>query len=593
MSGQATAAQIIAGRYRIAARIGSGGMGEVFRARDQVLGRTVAIKVLPEELAARPGFVERFRAEAKAAARLSHPNAVQVHDWGADEGSYFMVMEYVRGRTLREVLAARGRVEPAQAAAIIGQLLAALDAAHGSGLVHRDVKPENVLVTVGGEVKVTDFGIARIAEGAATSGDMLGTVSYAAPEQIRGEAVDARADLYAAGCVLYELVTGSPPFEGDVAHVLNEHLTARVPAPSVEYPEAAPLDRVVAAATARDPAGRYPSAAAMRADLEEAARSLPAAPPLPELASELTSVVAAETEETMMAPARRKRRKWPYVLAALLALIVAAVAMLVRPVPKVTGLRQDAALARLHRAGLKASVRSDFSETDPAGVVIAAHPPFGPFGLRAAKVALTVSRGPDIRQIPDVRTKSLADAEKLIADNGLPVGEKISVFSSDPAYPSGTVTDQDPKPKAVKPGVPVNLYVSKGPEMVMVAPVTGTVFSQAEAALKGAGFTVTRTEAYSDSVSAETVVDQTPKPGASVQKGSAVALVVSIGPQPFPMPKVVGAACAAAKTQLEALGLTVTVTSRSGTCTSNTVLIQDPPDGNSVKKGGTATLFVP
>src|SRR5947209_19819265 len=180
-------------------------MGEVFRARDQVLGRTVAVKVLPQELAARPGFVERFRAEAQAAARLSHPNAVQVHDWGSSEGSYFMVMEYVRGRTLREVLAARGRLRPAQAAAVLGQLLAALEAAHASALVHRDVKPENVLLTAAGDVKVTDFGISRMAEvgvplgqkrGAATSSDMLGTASYVSPEQIRGEAVDGRADLY-------------------------------------------------------------------------------------------------------------------------------------------------------------------------------------------------------------------------------------------------------------------------------------------------------------------------------------------------------------------------------------------------------------
>src|SRR5258708_7551828 len=216
---QTTASEIIAGRYRVAARIGSGGMGEVFRARDQVLGRTVAVKVLPEELAARQGFVERFRAEAQAAARLSHPNAVQVYDWGSSDGSYFMVMEYVRGRTLREVLAARGRVEPAQAAALMGQLLAALEAAHDSGLVHRDVKPENVLLTATGDVKVADFGISRMAEGAATSSDMVGTASYAAPEQIRGEAVDGRADLYAAGGGLYELLGGAPPFEGNAAPV--------------------------------------------------------------------------------------------------------------------------------------------------------------------------------------------------------------------------------------------------------------------------------------------------------------------------------------------------------------------------------------
>src|SRR5437763_11461375 len=390
---QTTATDVIAGRYRVAARIGSGGMGEVFRARDQVLGRTVAVKVLPQELAARPGFVERFRAEAQAAARLSHPNAVQVHDWGSSDGSYFMVMEYVRGRTLREVLAARGRLQPAQAAVVVGQLLAALEAAHASGLVHRDVKPENVLLTAAGDVKVTDFGISRMAEvGAplgqkgvgvpvgqrrvATSSDLLGTASYVSPEQIRGDPVDARTDLYAAGCVLYELLCGAPPFEGNVAHVLHEHLTGRVPDPSVEVPEAAPLDAVVAMSTAPDPAARYPSAAAMRTALAEAAASLPQAPPLSELASEITSMVVTETQETMVSPLRRRRRRrWPLLVALLLVLVVGAGAVMLRPVPRVTGLRRVEAVAELREAGLHSRAGMAFDDTVPAGTVIGARPP--------------------------------------------------------------------------------------------------------------------------------------------------------------------------------------------------------------------------
>jgi beta-lactam-binding protein with PASTA domain len=588
--GQATAAQVIAGRYRVAARIGSGGMGQVFRARDQVLGRTVAIKVLPEELAARPGFVERFRAEAKAAARLSHPNVVQVHDWGGSDGSYYMVMEYVRGRTLREILAARGRVEPAQAAAITGQLLAALESAHASGVVHRDVKPENVLVTAGGDVKVADFGIARIAEGASvTSGELIGTASYAAPEQIRGEAVDGRADLYAAGCVLYELVCGSPPFEGSVAHVLHEHLTARVPGPSLEVPEAAPLDRVVATGTDPDPARRYPSAASMRSDLEEAARSLPEAPPLPELASELTSEVATETQETMMGPPRRQRRRWPMVLAALLALVVAAVAVMVRPVPKVAGQPQAVAVSRLRRAGLRASVHPQFSDTVGAGLVIAARSPFGPIGIRGAEVALTVSKGQDLRQVPDVHGWLLPDAVKAIRRARLPEPQVTETYA--PAK-AGTVIDQDPKPEAVRPGTLVNLTVSRGPEMVTVPVVTQTTYAQAQATLKNAGLSAARQEVDNDAAP-ETVLTQSPPPEASVPKGSSVTLTVSVGPPPFPMPNLEGTSCAAARSQLESAGLVVTVTSRSGGCSSNQVLLQDPPSGISVRKGSAATIYVP
>lgn len=592
---QTAAAQVIAGRYRVAARIGSGGMGEVFRARDQVLGRTVAVKVLPEELAAKSGFVERFRAEAQAAARLSHPNAVQIHDWGSSDGSYFMVMEYVRGRSLREILAARGSVEPAQAAAILSQLLAGLEAAHASGLVHRDVKPENVLVTAGGEVKVTDFGISRMAEAAsATSGDMLGTATYAAPEQIRGEAVDGRADLYAAGCVLYELVCGSPPFEGNVAHILHAHLTARVPPPSVECPEAAPLDRVVAKSTDPDPAARYASAAAMRAGLEQAAADLPAAPPLSELASEITSVVATESHETMLTPmGAPRRRRWPLVPALLLVILLGAGAVLLRPVPKVVGLPQPAAASRLRRAGLHPALVSAHDDNAAPGTVFRATQPFsvGPLGLRGSTVRITVSTGPDVRQLPQVEGLDLAAAQKAIRDARLPDPIVEVVFD---ASKPGTVVHQEPRPQAVRPGNLVTLSVSKGPEMVNVPQVTGTVFAQAQATLQTGGLTAVRQETYNDAA-AETVLAQAPAPQASIPKGSSVTLTVSIGPQPFAMPNVAGTGvtCAAAKAQLEALGLVVAVTARSGVCATNTVLLQDPLSGISVRKGDTATLYVP
>ena len=604
---QTTATEIIAGRYRVAARIGAGGMGEVFRARDQVLGRTVAVKVLPQELAARPGFVERFRAEAQAAARLSHPNAVQVHDWGSSEGSYFMVMEYVRGRTLREALAARGRLQPAQAAAVLGQLLAALEAAHASGLVHRDVKPENILLTATGDVKVTDFGISRLVEagvplgkkgagvpGRQTSSDLLGTASYVSPEQIRGDPVDARTDLYAAGCVLYELLCGAPPFEGNVAHVLHEHLTGRVPAPSVEVPEAAPLDAVVARSTEADPAARYPSAAAMRTALAEAGASLPDAPPLSELASEITSMVVTETQETMVSPlARRRRRRWPLLVAVLLVLAVGAGAVMLRPVPSVTGLRQAQAVARLHAARLRSRVGTAFDDTVPAGTVIRAHPPFsiGPFGLRGSTVRLTVSLGPDLRQVPLVEGQTLAAARQAIQAARLP--DPVVTEDFNPA-PKGTVVQQLPPPQAVRPGTPITLKVSKGPEMVAVpAVVSGTAYPAASATLTAAGLSAVRQETYNDAP-AETVLGQAPVAGTSVPKGSAVTLTVSIGPQPFAMPNVAGGAtCAAAKAQLEALGLVVTVKSPSGTCSTNPVLLQNPPAGPPVRKGDAATLYVP
>ncbi|MEO7803471.1 MAG: protein kinase, partial [Actinomycetota bacterium] len=216
--------QVIAGRYHLVARIGGGGMGEVFRARDAVLGRTVALKILPRSVASSLVSVERFRREAQAAARISHANVVAVHDWGETEGTYYMVMEYLRGRNLRELLADHGTLETRQACQVIDQVLSALSSAHAEGLVHRDIKPENILISTEGIVKVTDFGIAHVREGTSSTGGILGTVAYIAPEQARGDGVDARADIYASGCVMYELLTGAPVFEGDAARVLYQHL---------------------------------------------------------------------------------------------------------------------------------------------------------------------------------------------------------------------------------------------------------------------------------------------------------------------------------------------------------------------------------
>jgi serine/threonine-protein kinase len=490
---------------------------------------------------------------------------------------------------------------------VLGQLLAALEAAHASGLVHRDVKPENVLLTAAGDVKVTDFGISRMAEagvplgqkgagvpGRQTSSDLLGTASYVSPEQIRGDPVDARTDLYAAGCVLYELLCGAPPFEGNVAHVLHEHLTGRVPAPSVEVPEAAPLDAVVARSTEPDPTARYPSAGAMRTALAEAAASLPEAPALSELASEITSMVVTETQETMVSPLlRRRRRRWPLLVAVLLVLVVGAGAVMLRPVPRVTGLRQAQAVAKLRAARLHSTVGTAFDDTAPAGTVIRARPPFsvGPFGLRGSTVRLTVSLGPDLRQVPLVEGQALAAARQAILAARLP--DPVVTEEFNPA-PKGTVVHQEPPPQAVRPGTPVTLKVSKGPEMVAVPAVaSGTAYPAASGTLTAAGLSAVRQETYNDAP-AETVLGQAPVAGTSVPKGSAVTLTVSVGPQPFAMPNVAnGATCAAAKAQLEALGLVVTVKSPSGMCSANPVLLQNPPAGPPVRKGDGATLYVP
>src|SRR5207344_759900 len=255
----------------ITERIAAGGMGEVYRAQDAVLAREVAIKVLHRSLAGDQGFVDRFRREARAAASLSHPNIVAVYDWGAVDGVYYMVMEYVRGRATRDLLNASGRLEPAQAAEVIRQTLLGLEHAHRQGIVHRDIKPENVLVTTEGVVKVADFGLARAyADGRQTqAGTVTGTVQYLAPEQIRGEPADPRSDLYSLGIVTYELLTGKLPFTGETAmSIAYKHLSDRVPAPSAIEPKAPQeFDGFVASATDRNREMRPESAAQMRGDL--------------------------------------------------------------------------------------------------------------------------------------------------------------------------------------------------------------------------------------------------------------------------------------------------------------------------------------
>lgn len=580
--------ETIANRYHVTARIASGGMGEVYRARDSVLGRTVALKVLPLDLAMKPGFVKRFRAEAQAAARLNHPNVVQVHDWGETDTLYYMVMEYVRGRNLREALANHGRLAPRQACLIIVQVLEALGAAHGRGLVHRDIKPENLLVTLEGKVKVADFGLARAAEEVQTTGGLVGTVAYVAPEQARGLPVDGRTDIYATGCVLYELLTGSQPFEGDAASILNQHLTGRVPAPSADRPEVgAEIDLIVQKATAPDPAERYATALEMRAALEDAVQSTDEAPPLSELTQELTSEVPAEALDTMAPGVRPPRRRLRRLLIATLVIAgIALAAFLVRPakLPDVIGMNDEQAKDRLVQAGFGANLRSVQSDEEE-GKVVDTDPDPGRVIRRGRTVVVEVSRGPAVTEVPVLKGLQHKDALAAIKRAGLDPGRVTYEFSNEKA---DTVLDQTPEPGQVLKGTPINLVLSKGPEMVDALDVRGKFFDEARAALAAAGLRAVRQEVFADPAPGK-VVDQIPPPGV-VAKGSEVRLVVSKGPEPFAMPELKGHPCAEAKGQLEGLGLVVVVNGPE--CSSNRVVDQDPPPGAKVRREQSITLYV-
>lgn len=586
----------IAGRYEIAGRIGSGGMGDVLRAHDKVLGRTVALKILPFDLAIQPGFVDRFRAEAQAVAQIQDANVVQVHDWGQEDETYFMVMEYVRGKNLRQILAATpdGYLHAKQAAQITGQVLGALGAAHDKGVVHRDVKPENVMVATDGRVKVADFGIARVLKRAVVTGGMMGTVAYVSPEQARGEAVDARADVYSTGCMLFELLTGSLPFEGDSAKVLKDHLHNRVPAPSDLMPSVPDnIDRIVLKATSPLREDRYQSAAEMRKVLSAAITSLPEAPPLSDLTGEFTSEDAVDSFSTVVhrTPKKKKRGWLKFLVTLLLVSGLGAGVYFVGPtqVPEIDGVEKVVAQGQIERAGLKGTFREAFSDRTP-GTVIASKPSPGAWTRQGEAVVVSISAGPKLSDVPSVIGMQFESASQAIVDADL----QVVVTRRNDREPLNKVVDQNPKPSTIRSGELVTLVVSDGPAILDIPALSNKPVAEAEKILTDLGFVVAREPVFNAAASG-TVLSHKPAAGEKHPQGTTVKLQVSKGLAPFPMPDVKGKVCSEAKGLLEGLGMKVVTQSSGGgaaTCGGNKVLEQDPLPGGNHKAGQEATLYV-
>ncbi|MEA2460673.1 MAG: eukaryotic-like serine/threonine-protein kinase [Actinomycetota bacterium] len=440
--------ETLSGRYRIISRIAGGGMGEVFRGHDLLLDRAIAVKVLQQSLAHDPELVQRFKAEARAAARLSHPNVVQVHDWGSEHDSiYYMVMEYVAGTDLRDVLVGRGPLPAIRAAAVTASVCDALEAAHARGLIHRDVKPENVLIARDGKVKVADFGIAAIAdvERSHPGGAILGTLRYLSPEQASGEEATMASDIWAAGALLFELLIGSPPQGGTGAELLRRRAVEPPVAPSsleTKLPDA--LDAVVLKACALDPADRYASAGEMaralrHLDLPEE----PDAAPVEEFLAEVTGEVELpDLEVTRFAPRRsmKKRGKGSLVRTAFLAVVlllllgggVKAASAIFGPhdveVPSLKGLSFDAAKARAEAVGLSVDILAQKRNAAvPEGDIISQDPADGVL-LEGKSIGVVVSRGLPLVAVPHLIDLSLKDAEKELRANHLERGEVTERF---------------------------------------------------------------------------------------------------------------------------------------------------------------------
>ena len=604
------------GRYHVADRIAAGGMGEVFRAHDAVLDRRVAIKVLHRSLSGDSGFVERFRREARAAANLSHPNIVAVHDWGAVDGIYYMVMEYVAGRSVREVLNAEGLLAPAQASDVLVQALAALDHAHRQGIVHRDVKPENLMLTRDGVVKVADFGLARAYADAqiTEAGHVTGTVQYLAPEQLLGEPADPRTDLYALGIVAFELLTGRLPFSGETPMAIAyKHIHERVPRPSSRN-EAVPrsLDGWVASITEKERELRPESAAEARRDLQAEVAELPSAPPVGSLVSEVAVIddpsptesrtAGGPTTVTIPRPAKRRRRRVRTILGILLAIVAIVSAAwgtwtYLHPSSRRRALggghapRRGEPGARGRRASFPGSVRADTRSRWRRATSSRCNRPKARRSSRATASRSSPRSARRPVEVPIVLGVPLADAKEPAPRGRSPRWRRDEGLQRAVRRRPGDPPERARPTPRRRSGARSTSWSAAARAPVAVPRVVGATEADATDELQALGFLVTVEEAYSPDVQRGRVISQDPGKGSQLQPGNAVTIVVSLGPEQFAMPSVVGMSRDAAVARLTELGLIVDVAIVPGQGGS-LVVYQEPATGSIVHAGDTVSIFV-
>ncbi|GHH34689.1 Stk1 family PASTA domain-containing Ser/Thr kinase [Streptomyces candidus] len=615
---------LLDGRYRVEARIAVGGMATVYRAVDTRLDRVLALKVMHPALAADASFVDRFIREAKSVARLAHPNVVGVFDQGADGAYVYLAMEYIAGCTLRDVLRERGALQPRAALDILEPVLAALGAAHRAGFVHRDMKPENVLIGDDGRVKVADFGLVRAVDTVTSStGSLLGTVSYLAPEQIEHGTADTRADVYACGVVLYEMLTGTKPHSGGTAaQVLYQHLNKDVPPPSAAVPGLAPeLDGLVGEATARDPEARPFDAVALlglartaRAALGDEQLDLvppQAKPEAPAVGPEERTSVIPRTLPTerhtsrlprpepdpSRATSRRAlptRRGLALVVAAVLLALVGTGVWYINSgqftqVPALLSQSEKDARAKLSAAGLDVKgVERKFSDTVTRGTVMDSDPAPGSRIRHNGSVTLVLSRGPEIVKVPDVKRMPLAKARNELKDAGLAPGVVTRAFSED--VPLGTVISTEPRAGTGRaPDTAVAIVVSKGAPVDMPT-VTGQGVEDATATLEGLGLKVDVAPGQVHSpAEAGKVARQSVPAGTRLGQGERVTLTVSKGPRMVAVPDVLGKQADEAARVLKEAGFQVEV-ERPLLSFSKVIEKQSVSGGSQAPEGSTITV---
>ncbi len=618
--------QVFNGRYELLRHIARGGMAEVYLAHDLMLDRRVALKVLFPELSTDRSFVERFRREAQAAANLSHPNIVSIYDWGEEDGTYFIVMEYLDGRTLSQMIRSEGPLLPDRAADIGADIAAALSFAHQSGVIHRDVKPGNVLISTAGMVKVTDFGIARALNtdsDLTQTGTVMGTATYFSPEQAQGQRLDARSDVYSLGIVLYEMVVGRPPFEGDNPMAVAYKQVREQPVPPRQTNPDVPVQfqNIVLQAITKNPADRYVSADELRADLVRyrQGRSVYAAPTMAAAAGQPTVAAPAVTDHTQAMSATRAaevvseppppppRRTGAFVLLLVVMLgilggllylfareagLIGTTASARVDVPNVIGESADDAARTLDEAGLVPDRREQEHESEP-GTVFDQEPKADAGQVdRGSSVIIFISAGFEKVEVPDVVGKTLDEATNELENANLVV--RVTQRADEEA-PRGEVLEQDPEPgEEIASGSTVELVVSSGKPTISVPDVIGDDATDAEVELRVEGFNVERREEPSSDVEQGRVIRTDPSPGTQVEKGSTITLTVSTGPERATVPDVIGDTESEARAKLEAAGFKVSVQERTVADSGDDgrVVSQDPAGDTEAEKGTTVTITI-
>jgi eukaryotic-like serine/threonine-protein kinase len=650
--------RLLSNRYELAETIGYGGMSEVHKGRDVRLGRDVAVKVLRADLARDPQFQERFRREAQNAAALNHPAIVAVYDTGETKTEYgplpYIVMECVDGRTLRDIIKTQGPLSGKRAMEVMADVCAALDFSHRHGIIHRDVKPANVMITKTGAVKVMDFGIARaLHDGQAAvtqTAAVIGTAQYLSPEQARGEAVDARSDVYAAGCVLFELMTGQPPFTGDSpVAVAYQHVREEPPAPSSVNPQVSPaLDSIVLKAMAKGPANRYQSAAEMRADLVRVLSGQRPSAPAVMTAEDRTSIMgngsAARTQvvtgrhrpasaaeepeydaydfEADEEAERKTRRKKALTIAAVVVVCVAVLALAAwlttmflsndgsvssAGVPKVTGMTQPEAQAALHNLGFTnpkvvltpcapgANGAKAPCTTEQIGQVIQQDPQPGTTIDKGAPVTLTVGSAPPTFSLPDESGKTQDQATADLTAKGLVVAPNTGTDTVTDSNLIGKVSSTSPPANSqVSAGNTITLNIGKAPDPVNVPNVKGQPYDVASSNLQAAGFKVAQ-QTKSGTDPANQVISQSPPGNSKANPGSTITLTVSLGDQ-FIMPNITGMTVPAARSALQQLGWSGQFSQQTDTASDlnkvNTIESSSPTSNQAVGKNQTIQIQV-